>query len=84
MRCRAVDPDDTAAASAGDGVGDQTVAVVDVDDGDLLALEQVGGVHQVRVDGDRSDVVQVRLRHRRTVNLGLQHCPEHQFLQGNS
>src|SRR5829696_171146 len=39
MGCGAVDADHTAAALTGDRVGDQSCAVVDVDDRDLLALE---------------------------------------------
>src|SRR4051794_40636219 len=62
MCCRTVDSDDTGAALAGDRIRDEPVAIVDVDDGDLLPLEQVSGVHQVGVDGHRSDVVQVGVR----------------------
>ena len=75
MRCGTVDPDHTAAALTGDRIGDQPGAVVDVDDGDLLALEQVGGVHQIGVDGHRPDVVQVGLRDRGAVDLRLEHRP---------
>ena len=74
MRCSAVDPDHTGAALAGDGIGDQPRAVVDVDDGDLFAFEEVGGIHQVGVDRHRSDIVQIRLRDSGAVDLRLQHC----------
>ena len=75
---RAVDADDAGAARAGDDVGLQAGAVGDVDDRDLLALEQVGGVHEVLVDGDGADVVQVGLRHGGAVDLALEHGAEHQ------
>ena len=77
VRRGAVDADHAAAALAGDDVGLQPRAVGDVDDRDLLARQQVGGLHQVLVDGHRADVVQVGLRHRGPVDLGLQHRAEH-------
>ena len=70
------------AALAGDRVGLEAGAVVDVDDVDLLVLEDVGGLEQVGVDGDRADVVQVAVGHRRPVDLGLQHRSLHQRLPG--
>ena len=75
MCCGAVDSDHTGAALTGDRVGDQPGAVVDVHDGDLFALQQVGGVHQVGVDGHRADVVQIGLGDGGTMNLGLEHGP---------
>src|SRR5699024_1054612 len=66
---RAVDADDPAATLAGDGIGGQPVAVIDIDDVDLLALEEVCGVHQVCVDGAGTHVVQVGLGDRRAVDL---------------
>ena len=56
---RAVDPEHPAAALAGDDIGLQASAVGDVHDGHLFAGQQVGGVQQVGVDGDRADVVEV-------------------------
>src|SRR5690349_15847795 len=57
MGSRTIDPDHAAAAFAGDGVCDQPSAIVDVDDGHLFTLEQVGGLHQVGVDRHRANVV---------------------------
>ena len=57
------------AALAGDRVGLEAGAVVDVHDVDLLVLEDVGGLQQVRVDRDRPDVVQVAVGDRRPVDL---------------
>lgn len=72
-RGRPVYSDDAGAAFAGDRVGGQAVAVVDIDDVDLLTLEDICGFHQVRVDGARADIVQVRLGDRGAMNLGFQH-----------
>src|SRR3954468_22368826 len=68
------------AALAGDGVRLEAGAVVDVDDVHLLVLEDVGGLEQVGVDGDRPDVVQVAVGHRRPVDLGLEHHALHHVL----
>ena len=67
-----------AAARAGDRVGLEPGAVGDVDDVHQLAGQQVGGVEQVLVDGDRADVVQVGLCHGRAVDLALHHGAQHQ------
>ena len=75
MRCSAIDSDHPGAALAGDRVGHQPSAVVDIDNGHLFALEQIRGVHQVRIDGHRTDVVQVGLGDRSAVDFRLQHCP---------
>ena len=69
MCCGAVDTDDPGPAGTRDRVGDQPGAVVDVDDGHLLTLEQTGRVEQVLVDRDRSDVVQIGLSHRGAMDL---------------
>ena len=73
----AVDADDAGATLAGDRVGLEPGAVVDVDDVHELAGQQVGGVEQVLVDGHRADVVQVGLRHRGAMDLRLHHRAEH-------
>ena len=70
------------AALAGDRVGLEAGAVVDVDDVHLLVLADVGGLEQVGVDGDRADVVQVAVGHRRAVDLGLQHHALHGSFRG--
>ncbi|GAB3795724.1 hypothetical protein GCM10027605_02290 [Micromonospora zhanjiangensis] len=75
-----VDPDDTGAPRPGDDVRLQALAVVDVHDVDELADEQVRGVHQVLVDGERTHVVQVALGHHSAVDLRLEHGP----VQGHS
>src|SRR5690606_36541178 len=62
---------------AGDRVGLEPGPVVDVDDGDLLVLEDVGRLEQVGIDGDGADVVQVGRRDHGTVDLRLQHAAPH-------
>src|SRR4029077_11698618 len=65
------------AGTAADCVGLEAGAVVDVEDVDLLGLEEGGGCHQRRVEGDRPDVVEVRAGHGGPVDLGLHHGPLH-------
>ena len=72
-----VQADDTAAGLAGDGVGLEAVAVVDVRDLDLLVLADAGGVQEVLVDGDGTDVVELGLGDRGAVNLALEHVELH-------
>jgi hypothetical protein len=77
-----VETDLTGARRAFDDVGLETSTVVDVDDGDLLELEQIGLPHQVSVDGDRADVVQVRVGDGGAVDLRLHHATTHDVLLG--
>ena len=66
--------------SAGDHVGLQARPVGDVHDRHLLAGEQIGGLHQILVDGDRAHVVQIGLGDRGAVDLRLEHVArEHQL-----
>ena len=77
VRGGTVDADDAAASWRGNDIGFEASAVGDVDDCHLLAFDEVGGVKQVGVDCNRADVMQVGLRHRRTVDLRLHHDPHH-------
>jgi hypothetical protein len=65
------------APPAADRVGLEPGAVVDVDDGNLLVLEDVGGLQQVGIDGDRAHVVQVGVGDRGAVDLRLEHATTH-------
>ncbi len=73
----AVDPDDAAAAWAGDRVRLQPGTVVNVNDRDLLAGQQVGILQQVDVDRHRADIVEVGLGDSGSMDLRLEHGPEH-------
>ncbi len=76
----AVDLHRAGAGLAVDHVGDEAGAVVDVPDVDLLVGDQVGAGHQLGVDRDAADVVDVAVGHRRPVDLGLEHLPLHQIV----
>src|SRR5256714_789748 len=65
------------ARPAHDGVGLEPGAVVDVEDGDLLPLQDVGQRHELGVEGDRADVVEVGPGHLRPVDLRLHHRAAH-------
>ena len=54
--------------------------LVDVDDVDQLAGQQIGRVEEIGVDGHGSDVVQVGLGDRGAVDLGLEHGAQHEAL----
>ena len=73
----AVDLHRPRAGLAVDHVGDEARAVVDVPDVDLLVGDQVGAGHQLGVDRDAADVVDVAVGDRRPVDLRLQHLPLH-------
>ncbi len=83
MRCRPpIDPDHPRSRPPPrDRVRGQARTVGDVHDVDLLALEDIGGSHQVLVDGDRSYVVQIGLGDGGAVHLAPQHGSEHMSLQ---
>src|SRR5688500_10620040 len=66
------------AGAAGDDVGLEPSAVVDVDDSDLLPLEEVRGLHQLGVDRDGADVIEVGVGDRRRIDLVLHHAAAHQ------
>ncbi len=60
-----------------DDVGDQPLAVVEVEDVNLLAGQEIGGSHQIAIDGDAPLVVQVGARQSGAVNFRPQHEPLH-------
>src|SRR5205807_6630328 len=55
-------------------------AVRDVGDLDLLVRQDVGRLHQIRVERDRSDIIDVRFGNGGAVDLRLHHDPKHQEL----
>src|SRR3979411_1120752 len=74
---RPVSLDVARAALAGDRVGLEAGAVVDVHDVNLLVLADVRGLEQLGVKRDRPDVVQIAVGHGGPVDLGLQHHTLH-------
>ncbi len=56
-----------------DGVGDPSLPVRGIDDVDLLVHDDAGGIHEVLVDADRADVVDLRFRDTDPVQFPTQH-----------
>ena len=73
----AVDANDSGAALALDGVGRETLAVVDIQDIDLFVGDDVDFIEQVAVDGDRAFVMKVGLRDHGAVDLAFEHSNIH-------
>ena len=76
-RRRAVERDDATAAFGTDRVGDEALAIGDVPDVHLLVLADVGRIEQVVVDRARAFVMQLAVRDRGTVDLGLEQVAVH-------
>ena len=66
---RAIEAYAARTALALDDVSLNALAVVDVHHLNLLVWNDVGGIHQRLVNGDRTDVVEVGLRYRYTVDF---------------
>ena len=77
MGSRAVELDRAAAGLTLDGVGFQAVAVVDIHHLHALERQDIGGVHEAAVYGNRADVVEVRSSDGGTVNLAVKHRTQH-------
>src|SRR5690606_29441620 len=73
----AVEADVPPAGRAGDDVGFQAAAVVDVDYLHLFEGQDVGQLHQLLIDGDASFIVQVGVGNGGTVDLRLAHGAQH-------
>ena len=74
---RPIEANGARAALPPNGVGLEPLAVVHVHDGHLFVFHKVGGVHQVLVNGHAANVVQLGLRDRDPVNLGLHYFDVH-------
>ena len=74
---RAVHRDHAAAALALDGVGDKALAVINVPDVNLFVFHDVGGIHQVFVNGARAFVVQLAVRGGGAVDFGFEQGAVH-------
>jgi hypothetical protein len=57
----AVHADHAGTAGALDNIGLETLAVVDIEDGDFLVLDKVGCIHQVFIYSDTAYIMQVGL-----------------------
>ena len=75
--CSSVEANATTPALAGYDVGAESLAVVVVDDVDSLACDEVGGIHEVLVDGDAAHVVEVGLGDLDAVELAFQYFYDH-------
>ena len=71
--------EDHVAGTAGDDVGLEARAVVDVEHVHLLVLADVGELHQAGVERDRPDVVEIGTGDGGPVDLRLHHDPLHQW-----
>lgn len=71
-RGSSIQADDSGTGFSGDSVCGQAIAVGDVVDLNAFKFDDIGGLHQVGVDGDAAFVVEVSFRHRSSVNLGFQ------------
>ena len=70
--CSAIETNATAVAWTCDDVRVETFAIHVVDNMDALACEEVGGIHEVLVNGDTAHIMEVGLRDGGTVNLTFQ------------
>src|SRR5439155_15683556 len=71
--------EDDVAGTARDHIRFEAGTVVDVEHVHLLVLSDVGELHQPRVEGDRSDVVEIGAGDGGAVDLRLHHGPLHQW-----
>jgi hypothetical protein len=76
-RRRPVQAADPGAARAGDGIGDDPVAVVAVEDVDLLVGPDVGLLEELLVERDAPLVVEAGLGDREVAKLGLAKRADH-------
>ena len=74
---RAIETDAATAAFATDDVCLETLAIVIVHHLHLLACNDSGRIHQILVDGDTADVVQICLRNSYAVNLRFKYFDHH-------
>src|SRR5690606_30649438 len=70
-RRRTIELHHATAGGAGTDVGREPLPVADVDPPHLLVLDEIGGLHQVGIQRQRTLVIEVRRRDRRAVNLAL-------------
>ena len=78
VRRRAVEAADMATARAGDGIRLEAVAVLDVRTENLLVGANADGLHVVRIERERTLVVEARLRNPDAVQLRFQKSESHE------
>ena len=78
---RTVQTDLSGAALALDHVRIESLAVVDVQNVNILVLDQSGGIHQVFIDGDAANIVEIGFGYLDAVYFGFQYSDHHSGLQ---
>lgn len=68
-RCRSVETNLTTAAFTSDDVCLKSFAVVVVNNVNMFVREDVGGIHQVTVNGDAANIVEIGIRNSDTMNF---------------
>src|SRR5437016_5932639 len=81
MRRRTVDAYDSASSRTFERVGLEATPARHVPDGDLLMRQDVGGAHQIGIEGDGALVIEVGMGDGGAVDLGLEDRPAHRILQ---
>ena len=76
-RCCTIQTDGATAALTCDGVGVKSLTVIHVNNIHALALDDASGIHEVLVDGDAANVVEVGIGDRHTVYLGFHDLDVH-------
>src|ERR1019366_3354800 len=75
--CRAIQANYAGTACASDGISLQADSIINIDDLHFFIRVDIGGVQQILIDGDTSDVVEFCLGDGRAMNLSLAHGTHH-------
>src|SRR5215471_20232855 len=75
----AVDADDAGAWGRRNGISRKALAVVDVENIDLLMGQNAGALHQGGVDRDRTFIIEVALGHHRAMDFAFEQGELHQL-----
>ena len=76
-RGRSVEATHARTGRAFDEIGLETLAVIDIDDRNLLVRKQVGGGHQIGVKRQRTFIIKVGFRDGRPMDLRFKESPLH-------
>ena len=77
VRCCAIQADDSTAWLSCDHIGFKAIAVIAIGDGNELVFHDACGFHEIGVDGDRSDVIELSLSYGCAMDLALQYIEQH-------